>query len=195
MIFVVMFGQEEWSWSAFAGAVVALAGVVISSFGGKDDGTNSLLGDFYVLLSAISLALCTVITHKLGKKQDPVAQTSLMGFFGLIVFPPFSIKDMLTTHWSAITGTEWLMLIYIGLLGGVFVFAIYFKSVEIFAASSTTIFIFLAIPFGAILNFIFLHEIPTTIQIIGAVIVVAGAGWSIHARERHGGTIHSYGHI
>jgi len=195
MFFAVLFKQEKWSWDAFWGALVALCGVVISSFAGQSDASNSLTGDLFVLLASISIALGTVFAHKLGKKQDPFAQTAIMGFIGLLILIPLSIKDFKDVSFGSFNWIEWAMLLFIGIFGGAIAFGSYFKSVENFGASSTMTYIYFSVPIGVIMNYFFLGEIVTPVQAIGAVIVTSGALWSIHARTKQADVKAAHTHL
>lgn len=195
MFIAVMFKQEKWSLAAFAVAVIAFAGVCTASLGGSAEKGDSLTGDFYVILVSCSLAFGTVYSHKSGKKYHPLTQTSLMGIFGLIFLLLFSVNDFINIDWKTVTNTDWLMMLYIGSFGGAVLFGAYFKSVELFGASATMVFIFLTIPTSAIINFIFLKQAPGVNQITGALIVLIGTGWSLHERSKQGKVIHMHHHF
>lgn len=184
MIFAVIFKQESWNWSAFFGAIVAIIGVGISSASASGQGTGTIYGDVLVLIAAASLSLGTVIAHKIGTRHHPIALTSLLGFFGLVALLPFTIIDFINTPWFHLDWNKYSMLLFIGILGGALAFGAYFKCVELVGASAAVVYIFLNVPLSIFYSRVFLNENVHWLQIIGAIIVLAGAGWSVYARNK-----------
>jgi drug/metabolite transporter (DMT)-like permease len=184
MVFAVIFGQEKWNWAAFFGALVAIGGVAISTITASGQGTGTIYGDVLVLIAAASLSLGTVIAHKIGTRHHPVALTSLLGFFGLIALLPFTIIDFVDTPWFSLDWNKYSMLLFVGILGGALAFGAYFKCVELVGASASVVYIFLNVPLSIFYSKVFLNESVDLLQIIGAIIVLAGAGWSVYARNK-----------
>ncbi|HRE41864.1 MAG TPA: DMT family transporter [Ignavibacteria bacterium] len=196
MIFAVLFGLEKWNWSAFIGALVALSGVVICTTTAMSHGSGNLNGDILILISAIAISLGTVFTNKLGKRHHPFALTSILGFFGLLSILPFTYFNILDTSWGEISGNGYLMLIYIGVLGGAVAFGSYIKCIEIVGASAAMVYLFLGIPISILITIFILHKPVHLMQIVGAIIVIAGAGWSIYARKKSNSRIdNSHKHL
>lgn len=185
MIFAVLFKLEKWSWSAFAGAVVAIGGVVISSMGGVHHGSGSLYGDGLMLFSAMLISFTSVIVSGINKKYHPAMFTCLLALFGLLALLPFSFSDIKSVPWESLSSNVYLMLSFVGIVGGAVVFGAYYKCISEVGASSAMIYTFLSIPLTMIYSFIFLHQGVHHLQIIGAVIVLAGAGWSIYQRNKN----------
>jgi drug/metabolite transporter (DMT)-like permease len=184
MIFAVLFKLEKWSWPAFAGAVVAIGGVVISTVGGVQHGSGSIYGDVLVLLSAMLLSFSSVLVSDIGKKYHPAAFTSMLGFFGILALLPFSFMYIKSTPWASLSTNQYLMLAFIGVLGGALAYGAYYKCISQVGPSSALIYAFFTTPFTMIVSYIFLGQGVHPLQIIGAVVVLAGAGWSIYQRTK-----------
>lgn len=184
MIFAVVFKQESWNWSAFFGALVAIGGVAISTVTAAGQGTGTIYGDVLVLIAAAALSLGTVIAHKIGTRHHPVALTSMLGFFGLVSLIPFTIIDFVNTPWFSLDGNKYSMLLFLGILGGALAFGAFFKCVELVGASASVVYLFLNVPLSIIYSKVFLNESVDMLQIVGAVIVLAGAGWTVYARTK-----------
>lgn len=184
MIFAVIFKQEKWNWSSFFGAIVALIGVGVSTAAASGQGTGTIYGDILVLIAAASLSLGTVIAHKIGTRHHPIALTTLLGLFGLLALLPFTFMDFIETPWFDLDTNKYSMLLFIGILGGALAFGAYFKCVELVGASSSVVYLFLNVPLSIIYSVLFLNESIHMVQIIGALIVLAGAGWSVYARNK-----------
>jgi drug/metabolite transporter (DMT)-like permease len=189
MIFAVLFRLEKWSWPAFAGAIVAIAGVVISTLGGLHQGNGSLLGDMLMLFSAMIISFSSVLVARISKKYHPVAFTALLAFFGLLILIPFSFADIQATPWAALGLNQYLMLGFVGIIGGAVVFGCYYKCISEVGASSAMIYTFFSVPLTIFYSMIFLGEGVHHMQVIGAVVVLAGAGWSIYQRNKNNAAI------
>ncbi|MBS1491964.1 MAG: DMT family transporter [Bacteroidetes bacterium] len=185
MIFAVLFRLEKWSWPAFAGAVVAISGVVISTLGGLHQGNGSLLGDMLMLFSAMIISFSSVLVAGISKKYNPVAFTALLAFFGLLVLIPFSFTDLQATPWATLGLNKYLMLGFVGIIGGAVVFGCYYKCISQVGASSAMVYTFFSVPLTIIYSIIFLGQGVHHMQIIGAIVVLTGAGWSIYQRNKN----------
>lgn len=184
MIFAVLFKIEKWNWSAFAGAMVAVVGVVISTVTASQHGSGNIEGDLLVLISAVAISLGTVFTNKIGHRHHPIALTAILGFFGLMSILPFTYFSIVDTSWGEISSNGYLMLVYIGVLGGAVAFASYIKCIEEVGASASMVYLFLSIPLSMLISEFILHKSVPGMHILGAVIVIVGATWSIVARAK-----------
>jgi len=185
MIFAVLFKLERWSWSAFAGAVVAIGGVIISSMGGVQHGSGSLYGDGLMLFSAILISFSSVIVSGINNKYHPSMFTGLLALFGFLALLPFSFGEIKSIPWGSFSTNIYLMLAFVGIMGGAVVFGAYYKCISEVGASSAMVYTFLSIPLTMFYSFVFLHQGVHFLQILGAIIVLAGAGWSIYQRTKN----------
>lgn len=184
MVFSVIFKLERWSWSAFLGAAVAIIGVGIASFGGVQHGSGSIYGDLLVLVAAILYSFSSALVADINKKYHPTMFTSVLSFFGLLILIPISFVDVQQIHWANLGEVNYLMLVFSGALGGAAVFGVYYKCIAQVGASSASAYSFFSIPLTALLSFIFLHQGIHLLQVVGLVIVFAGAGWCIYKRTQ-----------
>ena len=185
MIFAVIFRLEKWSWPAFAGALVAIAGVVISTLGGMHHGSGSLSGDILMIISAVLISFSSVLVSDISKKYHPAAFTALLAFFGLVVLIPFSFASIQSTPWASLGLNNYMMLAFVGVIGGAVVFGSYYKCISEVGASSAMVYTFFSVPLTIFYSIVFLGQGVHHLQIVGAVVVLAGAGWSIYQRNKN----------
>ena len=106
--------SEKVTWQKVAGLFLGLAGALVI-LGGKGFSftSNTLLGDFFILLNAASYAIYLVIVRPLMKKYHPLTVIKWVFLFGLIPVTIFGFNQFTHIQWQAFTPSIWLAVAFI----------------------------------------------------------------------------------
>lgn len=130
-----------------------------------------VLGIIAGLLGAASMAMGIVLSRKW---QPPVSALTFTAWQltagGLLIVPfmPFA-----STDWATLTATNFLGLIYLGLIGAALTYVIWLRGIAILQPSSVSFLGFLSPVSATILGWLILSETFDWLQIFGAIIALA----------------------
>jgi len=156
--------------------ILALIGGYVLSFEDLtpfgDLGSAHTMAIVYALVAALLWGSATVFGRFVLGKIDPLRTASLRF---LIALPALFALVFLQGHWSAaadVTAGDFRNLIFMALVPGFIAMAIYYRGLKNTKASIATI-AELAFPVSAtIINWVFLDYTLTTVQILGAVVLL-----------------------
>jgi drug/metabolite transporter (DMT)-like permease len=182
-ILAAIFLKEKLSVKQIAGIIVSVTGVILIGFLSQHDsgGTNSITGNVLMIIAVISWGIYTIISKKVAD-QDPLLVTSLSTFAGSVLLLPAAVYENWGTGWPQVSLTDWLIILFLGAMASGICYFLYNRSLQLLSAAQVGNFINLDPLVGFIIALVFLHESVTTLQIIGAVLVVAGI---ILSTEKH----------
>lgn len=150
--------QEKLTVKKIAGCLSGFAGVVIINLtNGSADGSVSFTGEGFIIISALSYAVSSVMIKRFSADENPVALSGyqfILGGMVMIVFA-FALGGRLSiTSFKAV-----LLLAYLALLSAIAytVWGILLKYNEV---SRVTVFGFMTPVFGCILSAVLLKESP-----------------------------------
>ncbi|MDN6968822.1 DMT family transporter [Oenococcus sp. UCMA 17063] len=126
-------------------------------------------GDFYMILVIVSWTIYTLLAKKISY-LPPIASTSVIVFFSLIIMLPFFINS--NFNWSFKAPTFY-SIIYLGLFPSVGSLVFWNSAVPVIGAGKSGIFLNLITVFTVIISVILGNKV-TAIQIIGGAIVILG---------------------
>jgi drug/metabolite transporter (DMT)-like permease len=173
---IVLF-KDRFSFLRILGLVVALLGVSLAISGGDP---ASLLrgeigrGDLYIFGAMLSWATFSVVGKIILKELTPrlaITYACLVGTAALAV--PAVIEGGLAGV-SRYSPEMWLSLAYLGLMGTVLAFILYYQGIKAIGPSKTTIFINLVPIWAMTLSTIILGERITLSLVLGAALVISG---------------------
>lgn len=149
----LIFRQEKLAPKKIIACVLGFIGIIVINLNGIEFTMN--LGDFFVILSAVSLAISSVLMKKFSKQEDPVVisgyQFIIGGAFlivlGLILGGEISFESM--------TGV--MILVYLAFLSAI-AYALWGVLLKYNPVSRVTIFTFTTPIFGTVLSMLFLTE-------------------------------------
>jgi drug/metabolite transporter (DMT)-like permease len=107
--------KEKVSWQKMTGIVLGATGAVLLTLAGNSGKGDSLLGDFFLFLNALSYAVYLVIAKPLMSKYSPLTVITYVFSFGLLyvlVFP-FTIPEVLDTQFATIPLEIWSKIIFV----------------------------------------------------------------------------------
>jgi drug/metabolite transporter (DMT)-like permease len=163
---VILLKWEKINFLIMTGIFLGITGVVmVSGVAGIH-----VVGDLLVLLGAFGWAVYTVLGYKLRKYSSFSLITSSL-FWGLLFFVvSFAwLRDI-----PFITGSDWVWVIYIGLVPTAAAFVLYIKAVDIIGSTRASVFQYLAPAVAVLLSFGFGLEKISLFQISGIVLIVLG---------------------
>jgi len=147
-------------------------------------------GDFIALFSGFLSALSTVFIKLLNDKEEPI---KIVMFYYLaistIIMGLCSLPTWITPH-----GVLWLFLIASGVLYALFQMLLI---LSVKYASTTTIspFIYLAVVFSGIIDWMVWNEVPNALTIFGSLLVIVAAIISTVHLKKHRFPIHPFYHF
>ncbi len=163
----LIFRQEKLSLKKIIACILGFAGIIIVNLDGLEF-TMNFLGDGFVILSAVSLAVSSVLIKKFSKYEDPVVISGYQFIAGGVVMIAVGLIFGGRISFSDPVGV--LVLIYLALLSAV-AYALWGMLLKHNAVSKVTIFSFTTPVFGTLLSLIMLPE-KTEVEPLNLVITL-----------------------
>ena len=96
------------------GILLGLSGtLLITLYGSSISSGGSFSGAACCLLSQISYAVYLVFFQDIIRKYSPITLMKWKYLFGALMLLPFSAQEVFRTHWTALSPTVWLALVFI----------------------------------------------------------------------------------
>lgn len=167
----------------FIGFVVAMTGVSLISFNGRELELNSI-GDILAVLAAFVWACYSILTRKISNFGYPVILTTRRTFFYGILFmvPALLFFDFKIGAERFTDMTVLLNLLYLGLGASALCFVTWNVAVKVLGAVKTSVYIYMVPVITVVTSVLVLKEPVTWVSVVGTVLAVAGLSLS----EYHG---------
>lgn len=171
-----MRGQEYFATRGVIGLLLAFAGIVLIILSGKSavGFGATIYGDCLLLVSTFCWSIYTVGAKPLVNKLGAMKATTLMMLTGTPVFLLVCAPALLAQDWAGIRPVAWGGLIYSALLAIALAHFIWNYGVRKIGSTRTAIYSNITPIIALLVAWPFLGEIPTTGQLIGAVIIFIG---------------------
>ncbi len=107
--------KEKITLSKVAGILIGAAGAILLTLAGSSGKGDSLFGDLFLFINALSYAIYLVIAKPLMKKYNPLTVITYVFTFGLgfvLLFPP-TLSEVFQTNFQQITWEIWSKIIYV----------------------------------------------------------------------------------
>lgn len=160
--------------AAAAGAVLAVAGVVLL-FGGRSTGGPGVgAGDLEILLAAVAWGLYTALGRRFAGRFDALAATAGAALFGAV---PSLGAGLLTLPGRAVhmTPPAWAALAYVSTMASVLAYWAWMSGVGEVGPARAAAFTNLLPVFTALLGVVLLHERLAWRTVAGGAVIIAGA--------------------
>jgi drug/metabolite transporter (DMT)-like permease len=172
---------ERMSWNGLLALPVALLGVLVVVTGGNLDSMREMqfvAGDGLMLLANICWAMYNILGRRFMPTASPVANTALIVASGALVLSVLALwHDGFGTLTMPSADGAMAMLVFV--LGGtVFAYLFWNMGIARLGASRTALFMNV-VPVFAFLSAMVIGEYPTSAQLTGGAIVLAGLLLSI----------------
>ena len=171
LIAALVFGQEKLTVKKIVACVVGFAGIILINLNGLSFSMN-LLGDGFVIFSAVSLGISSTLIKKFSKDEDPVTISGYQfiagGAFMIVIGLAFGGRVDLSS--ASGIGT----LVYLSLLSAV-AYSVWGILLKYNPVSKVTVFSFTTPVFGVILSMLLLTESSGVdiLNLIAALLLVA----------------------
>lgn len=158
--------------------VMAFVGVSIVILGSAHESAAAgdvVLGDLLALVTAIAWALASVLSKAFLARYSTAKYSALTVFGGLLSAIPIGAADAMRISWGAVSGTGWLVLLYLSLCSTAMASAMWNRGISGVEVSRAAIFGNLIPVATLVLSVLLLGERITASLLSGGALVVAGA--------------------
>ncbi|MFI5735040.1 DMT family transporter [Kribbella sp. NPDC051587] len=179
--------RESASGLRIAGLVLGVAGAVVFFLGvgsGSPVSGPRLAGDFIYLLAAACWAAYSIASKKVLSGIDPLRATAYATSVGAAALSLIAIPSIADTHWAALQTSTWANVIFLAVGPTAIAYLFYYRGLRAVSPITATITMFTVPVFGTLSSVLFINESFTHIQILGAVITVAGALLAVLSTSR-----------
>ncbi len=115
-----LINREAVSWVKSTGVAMAALGALMLVGGSRFRfASETVLGDFYIVLNALSYAIYLVYVKKLMIKYDPITVSKWNFLFGFLIVLPFGAEELFSVDWTLFDGSAWGIVVFV-LLGTTF---------------------------------------------------------------------------
>jgi len=162
-------------------AIIGVAGTLIGIFmvitGSRDAGTlasPTTRGDLLILIASVLWAMYTVGGRKPVTRYGALRVTAWTLWVATPIIFFMGLPGLMRTDLTAITPEVWIGVTYAGLLGIGLAYLLWYRAVERIGNNRTAVYSNL-VPVAALITaWIWLGEVPTTLQLIGAAVILVG---------------------
>ncbi|MCK9995922.1 MAG: DMT family transporter [Candidatus Krumholzibacteria bacterium] len=159
LLFSVLARQEILTWRKSLGFAAGIAGVMVLL--GADRFTldhRYLSGDLLTLTNAASYALFVVLSRRVMARNDPLAATAVIFFFGAVGMTVYGGSSLLATDFSVITPELGWVMVYVIIGATVVTYFLNLWAVKRVQATRVALYIFLQPVIAAVLGVVFRGE-------------------------------------
>jgi drug/metabolite transporter (DMT)-like permease len=107
--------KEALSWKRTTGILIGAIGAILLTLKGGTGKGDSILGDAFLFINALSYAFYLVLVKPLMKSYSPLTVITYVFSFGMLyvlLFPP-TISDLSQTDFSRIPTSAWWIILYV----------------------------------------------------------------------------------
>jgi drug/metabolite transporter (DMT)-like permease len=170
-----MSGLETLSPGRLAGMAVALAGVIVLQIAPSTGKARpTLLGDFFVLLAALTFSGFTVLNKKVAKKFNSVTVNTFAYVGGGLLLLPVTAWQANSVALSKVSVAAWASVAFMAAFPSVLAYVLYSHVLKFAPASRVSAFSYLQPVLATTLAIPLLDEQPTPSLVGGGVLVLFG---------------------
>jgi drug/metabolite transporter (DMT)-like permease len=173
LLIAAAIGQERITLRKILGMFIAVAGVAVLQMDSARHAIATLAGDVIILLSALAIALYSVLGKRVTARHDVLTVNAVSYAAGLIVLLPL----LLPPHgfsYAAVSAAGWLSLLYMAVFPSVLGYLIYCYALSRMSASSVSAYMYLQPLLATILAVPMLGEPVTSSLAGGGALVLVG---------------------
>ncbi|MBZ6489450.1 DMT family transporter [Priestia aryabhattai] len=169
-----LFLKERLTMKKITGIIFAVIGVLLMNMiSGGTSSVNSLLGNSLILGAVLTEALFITLGKSVSSKVTPLAISTMMSLFGLILFLPFAIYEARNFTFSTVGIMDWLNILYFGVVITVVAFLLMYQGLSKVSASSAGVLTSMLPLSTVILSFLILKEEILFSHVLGMLFVLA----------------------
>ena len=167
-IFVLKERLERMGW---IGLFIGFAGIAIITIGSNNTMTFSP-GIIFVLVAALATSVFFVLQKPLFTRYKPIELTAYVTWAGTLPFLFFS-PDLIEGIQHATLEAN-LAAIYVGIFPAGIAYVTWAIALSMGNASSVSTLLYIEPVFAIIVAWVWLHELPSTLSIVGGIVTVSG---------------------
>lgn len=166
----------------FLGFIIAMAGIVLLSFGKGADLRINPLGDLLGIGAAVIWAIYSILTKKIsGFGYNTILTTRRIFFYGLLFMLPISCVMGFQVELQELADRSILLnLLFLGFGASALCFVTWNTAVKQLGSVKTSVYIYMVPVITAVTSALILHEKITPVAVCGIVLTLAGLFLSEH---------------
>jgi drug/metabolite transporter (DMT)-like permease len=177
ILLAVLLLKEPLGKNKVFGTVIALSGsILLVTGGGIDLKDSTLIGNFLVLLSAVSYACSSIMSKKILEKYGPLTVATISMFLGTIILAIFMTLEAPGEKVPSISLNIWYIILVLALLPGSLALLIWYIILRTSEVSRIILFIYLIPVFATVISYFWPGEEIKLTTIIFAFLIVCGVG-------------------
>lgn len=158
-------------------AVVGMSIVLVGGFRGEVTG-DRLLGSGLFILASFIFGFSHIMTRVVTRTITPLDAMTVSGVIGGLILAALAYAEGGYSELIGAPGLYWFNIGVVAFGTTAFGYYLFYRSISQVGPGIASFFINLVPIFGLILSAIFLSEIPTPLQVVGASVVVAAVIWA-----------------
>lgn len=172
--------KERLNQNKIAGLLLGVSGASILIFSRTSHGTATdvILGDFLVILNAISYAFYFILVKPLMINYNNVMIIRMIFTVGTFIILPFGWQEFREIPWQEYSGVDWFVLTLIVIAGTFFAYLFNVFGIKVLGASIAGTYIYSQPFFAVVIAMIVLNEHLTLFEIIASALIFLGVYYS-----------------
>lgn len=171
-----LLGHERGSpavWIGAAGTIAGMTLVIVGGSGGFELGTETIAGDLLMVAGSMVWAGYSVGTRKLIRRYGSLEVTAWTLWAGTVGIVLMGSLPLSRVPLSEISGAAWGGVLYAGALAVGLAYALWNRGVGRLGSARTSVYSNLVPVVALAAAWIWLSEIPTPVQFVGALVILA----------------------
>jgi drug/metabolite transporter (DMT)-like permease len=176
-IFSHLFTDEKMTRLKAIGVVLAFSGVAAIVAGGGNPlslASETFRGDIIIVCAAITWAVFTIRSKQFLKRYTALQFSGIMALIGAVSLTSLSFITGESTDWASVSYAAWGGTIYSGMLSIGLAYLIWNNGIVNVGPVKTSVYQNLVPVLGLLFGIILLNESLSSLQYVGAAIVVTG---------------------
>ncbi len=156
-VMAFFFLKEPISWLKGTGIVLGATGAALLTLTAGAGASDSLLGDFFLFINALSYGIYLIVVKPLMQKYSPLTVITYVFSFGMcyvLLFPP-TIRDLALTDFGAIPAGIWMKIAYVIIAVTFLAYLLTVYGLKYLSASASSSYIYLQPVMVMIFAFLF----------------------------------------
>ncbi len=148
--------------------------VLVLAKDSSGSGDNVLLGDFFIIINAISYTIYFIIVKPLMVKYNAVVVLRWVFTIGLVLVLPFGWVEFTEIPWERYTAVDFTSMGLIVITGTFLAYLFNLYGIKILGPSVAGFYIYTQPVFAALIAMFFLHEQLALYKVIAAILIFSG---------------------
>ncbi len=180
--------HETISRAGWAGVALSIGGIALILWGssrGISFGSDTMRGDLTMLAAALGWSVYTVLSAPYVQKYGTLPVTAFTMWVGTVGLVAVSVPALRAQEWGSISLGAWGGLVFSGALGIALAYMLWYYGIRHLGSSRTAVYSNTVPIVALIVAWLTLGEVPTLVQVAGAVMILGGIGLARLRRKPH----------